>query len=30
MTEAERVLVTFLVRLGARPEDLAADEDLRP
>ncbi|HYN41875.1 MAG TPA: glycerophosphodiester phosphodiesterase family protein, partial [Thermoanaerobaculia bacterium] len=30
MTEAERVLVTLLVRLGARPEVLAADEDLRP
>ena len=30
MTEAERVLVALLVRLGARPEALAADEDLRP
>ncbi|MBK9090064.1 MAG: glycerophosphoryl diester phosphodiesterase membrane domain-containing protein [Holophagales bacterium] len=30
MTEAERVLVALLVRLGARPEALASDEDLRP
>ncbi len=30
MTDAERVLAALLVRLGARPEALASEEDLRP
>jgi glycerophosphoryl diester phosphodiesterase len=30
MSEAQRVLVALLVRLGTPPEDLLSDEDLRP